>query len=167
MHVQHVVTEAKKGKKRGEHKCAFCGQLTLEGPPRVKSLKKLMKRNNPRAFIEMARYYHLGNKGVMQSNTKALEMIIRAAELGDTEAFQKLGSFYHQGFSVEQDKSKALAFYEVAAKKGYQELARFHAINGDIQKSIQHLRVGASSGDKDSMDDLMEMYNINYYQKKT
>jgi len=159
---KHVVTEAKKGKKEGDHKCAFCGQLTLEGPTRLKSLKKLMKRNIPRAFIEMARCYHLGNKGVIQSDTKSLEMIIRAAELGDTEAFLRLGSYYHQGILVGQDRSKALELYIIAAKKGsiegHQELAHFHLINGDIQELTKHLKVAASAGDKDSMDELMKMY---------
>jgi len=55
---------------------------------------------------------------MLQSYTRALEMYICAAELGNAEAFEKIGSCYHTGIAVEEDKSKALEYWEVAAKKG-------------------------------------------------
>ena len=58
--------------------------------------------------------------------------------------------------------SKALEFYEVSAKKGsvkaHKVLARFHERNGDIDVYIKHLKVVASAGDQDSMDDLLKLY---------
>ena len=45
-------------------------------------------------------------------------MRIRAAELGYAVAFGFIGQHYEGGIAVEQDKSKAVAFYEVSAKKG-------------------------------------------------
>ena len=61
-----------------ERKCAFCRQ-TLGNV--TKATKKLMKKNNPDAFMMMAASYKEGADGVIQSDTKALEMCIRAAEL--------------------------------------------------------------------------------------
>ena len=76
-----------------------------------------MKRNCPHAFMSMAEKYNKGEY-VFQSDTKSLEMYIRAAELGDAEAFEEIAEHYRMGKVVERDASKAMEFYEVAAKKG-------------------------------------------------
>ena len=69
--------------------------------------------------------------------------------------------YYEEGIAVEQDTSKALEFYTVAAKKGsldaHAYLARFHGENENNQ-CIQHLKVLANAGDKKSMDALMGAY---------
>lgn len=107
--------DGEKGVQQNEIKCAFCRQLTPMNE--VKANKKLMKKNNPRAFMQMAAHYKRGD-GVFQSDTKALEMITRAAELGSAQAFTKIGYYYLEGFAVRQDSSKALEYYEIGAKKG-------------------------------------------------
>ena len=56
---------------RNEEKCAFCCQPHPKNI--IKALKKLMKKNNPDAFTLMARCHKKGD-GVLQSNTKALEI---------------------------------------------------------------------------------------------
>ena len=142
-----------------EQKCAFCRQ----SPPNiVKAIKKLMKKNNPDAFMCMAFKHKLGEDGVLQSDTKALEMFIRAAELGHANAFEKLGYHYQCGIAVEQNISKAMEFYEVGAKKGsvnaHGMLAIFQERIGNINEGIEHKKVLASAGDQDSMDGLMKMY---------
>ena len=117
----------------------------------------------------MADQYNEG-QGVIQSNTRALEMYIRAAELGDTEAFGNIGLAYELGDVVEQNISKSLEFYEVSAKKGslvaHKHLASFLGNKGDILESIQHLKITACAGDKHSMDYLMEVYKDNLLSKE-
>ena len=168
---KHTDTEIKKGvtkiKKKGarkiELKCAFCCQPSPTNI--IKALKKLTKKNNPSAIIQMASEYRSGN-GVLQSDTKALEMIIRAAELGDTGAFQRLGKYYEDGIAVEQNMSRALEFNEVAAKKGsmlaHLNLAIFHVEslvdNESVLKGIDHMKVAASAGCQEAMDMLLEIY---------
>ena len=145
-------------KKSGEHKCAFCRQQAPKNP--IKSLKKLMKKNNPGAYLQMAGYYRGGTDGVFQSDTKTLEMLIHAAELDHTEAFLNIGCFYLVGIGVDRDISKGVAFYEVSAKKGsvyaHRELARFY--RKDIGKSIKHATIAASAGCQESLDRLMKAY---------
>ena len=166
---KHMLTEMKKGKHPDDYKCAFCQQLSLEGQKRIKSLKKLMKRNDPIAFVEMARYYISGD-GVIQSNTRAIEMYISAAELGHAEAFGKLGWCYEEGIAVEQDMSKALEYYEITAKKGNLNarvyLAHFHGENRDFQISIKHLKVAASAGYKMAIDALMAYFKDKLISKE-
>ena len=158
----HKMTDFMNGVPIHEMKCAFCCQPT---PTKViKCLKKLMKKNNPGAFMQMADHYKRGQE-VFQSDTKSLEMLIRAAELGNAKAFVHIGYHYK-----EEDMSKALEFWEVAAKKGsvraHTYLAGFHQRNGDLKKSFKHWRVAASAGDKYSMDTLVKAYRDKQMSKE-
>lgn len=97
-----------------------------------------------------------------QSETKSLEMYIRSAELGHPDILGFIGTYCGDGNVVTQNNSKERAFYEVSAKKGsvksHKRLAKFHGGNGDIQKSLEHLKVAASAGDQESMDIVMRAY---------
>ena len=161
---------AKNGKPRQEvQKCSFCRQPPPENI--IKSLKVLMKRDNSsQAFMQMAIRYKRG-EGVIQSDSKALEMYIRAAELGFAEAFGKLGSYYQLGVApVELDMSKALAFYEICAKQGsvrmHRMLSEIHGRNGNHQESIKHLKVAASAGEQDAMALSMKFYKVGLLSKE-
>ena len=157
-----VMTEKKKGIRIEEQKCAFC-QRTLESTFKneIKLLKRLTKKNNPHALMSMANAYRSGAE-VFQSDTRALEMYICAAELGHPTAYSKVGSYYYQGIAVEQDMSKALEFWEVAAKKGciraHQVLAEMQNRNGNVDEGIKHFKVAASAGYQLAMDRLMKAY---------
>jgi len=142
-----VKNDKKNGLPEHEVKCAFCRQP----PPKnnIKALKKLMKKNNPIAFLHMAKSYEEGEE-IFQSDTKALEMCIRAAELGSAQAFGLIGNNYKDGIAVETNASKAIEFYDLAAKKGsitgHQVLAEIHKFSGNNHKHIKHLTVAASAG---------------------
>lgn len=121
-----------------------------------------MKKNNPDAYMQMASRYESGD-GVFQSDTKALEMRIRAAELGNSQAYYFIGYFYDKGIVVEEDKSKAVEYLEISAKKGsalahHQLAVNHHRSIGNIDESIKHLKVAASAGNKDAVDELMSMF---------
>ena len=128
---KQMVTGLKKGKHPDEYKCALCRQPSLSGQKRIKRLKKLMKKNDPDAFIEMAKEYKTGEI-TLQSDTKALEMYICSAELGLADGFGKLGWYYEEGIAVEQDMSKALEYYEITAKKGSLDAHKYlaHQVSG-------------------------------------
>ena len=151
-----------------EMECAFCRQLTPMNT--TKALKKLMKKNNTYAFMAMAFGYESGTDGLFQSDTKSLEMRIRAAELGSAKAFTGIGQdydsrreyFYEEGSVVKRDMSKALAFWEIAAKKG--DIVTRGLLIAEIWDNhgskmlIKHLKVIASAGDKE-LDKLMQFYS--------
>lgn len=168
---KHAVTDVKNGAPLDEHKCAFCQQIVkVTAKIHIKRLKKLMKKNIPKSFIQMANRYKTGTDGVLQSDTRVLEMYIRAAELGDTEAYCMIGSYYHDGVVIGHDMSKALEYDEVAAKKGcipaHKRLAGFHGRNGNIRVCMKHLKVAACAGDQDSMDNLMNAYKDKLISKE-
>ena len=163
---KNIITHRKNGVPRHEMKCAFCRQLTPKSS--VKGLKKLMKKNNIQSFIQMAERYRTGD-GVLQSDTRALEMYIRAAELGHAQAYAHIGHCYDQGSAVEEDVPKSIEFFEVAAKKesirAYRWIAEFHGINGDNKKGFEYLNVAASAGCQKALNTLMKLYEITYELK--
>jgi len=98
-------TDKNNGVPTEEFKCAYCRRLISKSNP-TKELKRLIKKNNTQAFIQMGVRYAAGN-GVFQSNTKALEMFINSAELGNAPSYFKIGQAYKEGIGVEQDESKS------------------------------------------------------------
>lgn len=156
---------------RSEHKCAFCRQpaATVVDGKYIKHLRKLIKRNHPFGLMQIGYLYRVGN-GVMQSDTKSLDMFIRAAELGVAQAFIMIGSIYEEGNAVTCDRSKSLECHKVAAKKGriiaHNHLALFYERSGDIQISIKHLKVAACAGHQEAMDQLMKHYKNNLLPKE-
>ena len=146
--LKNLTTEKNNGVDLSEHKCVFCRQSwSTYKVNDNKALKKLMKKNNIRSFIQMANKFRLGN-GVLQSDTRALEMYIRAAELGHNNAYALIAHCYEQGSAVEEDLSKSIEFSEIAAKKGsvyaHKRLAHFAVtVSMDLQRSYNHLKVAA------------------------
>ena len=152
--------DIKKGVPRNEQKCAFCCQIEST-TNMIKSLRKLMKKNNADAFIVMAGEYESGQR-TLQSDTRALEMRIRAAELGLAQAFSIIALNYIEGDIVERDTSKAFEFLEIAAKKGswtaHAYLAKERKHENMMQRSIDHYKVAACAGHQASMDNLIILY---------
>jgi len=166
--ISEIKRDREKGVQKHDIKCAFCCQSSPTN--RIKALKKLMKKNNIQSFIQMSTHYKRGG-GVIQSDTRALEMYIRAAELGDSaRAYGMIGHYYIEGTVVEQNKSKAIEFYEVAAKKqsvfAHVMLAGFHGENEKMDESIKHLRVLASAGSQEAVDGLMMAYKEKLLSKE-
>jgi len=161
-----VNRDRENGVPRHKIKCAFCCQPTPKN--NLKENKKLMKRKNPDAFMQMAVKYESG-EGVFQSDTKALEMRINAAERGLAQAFSIIALNYMEGDTVEQNTSKAFEFSEVAAKKGsslaHEQLASFHLKNCDMNTGIKHLKVAACAGEKE-LDSLMRLYKKEFVSKE-
>ena len=174
---KHTQKEKAKGGTRYDYKCALCRQpmakLHEEYP--IKSLKKLMKKKNSTAFIVMAKRYREG-EGVIQSDTRSLEMYTEAAKLGNAIAYYQIAKlFYEQGTVVEEDESKSLEFYKVAAKKGlpdaHKELCKYHQRMGNIRKGsvqahhdrlfIEHMKIMACAGHQEAMNNLMANYRRN------
>lgn len=148
---KQIETDVEKGlQKPSDFKCTFCRQPKPKN--NIKALKKLMKKNNTEALVQMAIKYEEGNE-VFQSNTKALEMSIKAAELGLAQAYALIAQYYDDGIVVEQNQSKVLEFLNVSAKKGsipaHRWLAEIHNKNGNVKEGIKHYKLTASAGDRD------------------
>mmetsp|Transcript_20816 Transcript_20816/g.45136 ORF Transcript_20816/g.45136 Transcript_20816/m.45136 type:complete len:101 (+) Transcript_20816:332-634(+) len=73
--------------------CPFCRQH--QPKDQIKALHVLMDKNNHDAYMAMAQKYKKG-EGVSQSFEQHLEMLIRAADLGNVDAYAAI-ALIHEG----------------------------------------------------------------------
>ena len=101
------------------------------------------------------------------SDSKALPLYQKAAELGDVYALYKLGMIYVEGQLDNRDVAKAMAYFEEAGKKGYADaylqlalLYRYgKLVERDYKKYTEYLLLAVNDG---SVDALKEMSNAYY-----
>lgn len=73
---------------------------------------------NSKAMLNLAMMHMKGN-GCEQNEQTALQWLERAAQKGDIQALNALGSFYEKGLHVGVDADKALHYYAAAADRGH------------------------------------------------
>ena len=145
--------------------CAFCRQPFARNA-RIDSarLKKRMEHQDPMAFNMMAHKYGTGEGGVEVNDRKALDLSIRAAELGRAEAYYNVAS---KGFVI---GSKARAWFEVSAKKGFyqahEHLGEVEETSGNINTAIKHWTVAANAGSQSALNMLMKAYRNSQFSKE-
>ena len=95
---------------------------------------------------------------------KAIEYLIRAAELGSPAACTCIGIFYREGNGVAVDKERAAFFQRVGALRGcifarnnigVSEYNNF----GNYEIAIRHWKIAAEAGNQGSLDALRDIYN--------
>ena len=96
------------------------------------------------------RWYDQGLFGLAQDMTKALELWLKAGELGCAEAYLNLGMSYDQGTGVEVDKKKAKHYYELAAIGGSiharDSLGPLEGRAGNKQQAMKHYKSQQGQG---------------------
>jgi hypothetical protein len=152
---------------RLQHKCPFWREPT---PAIREDADKLhMKR------VEMNDPVAMGEEGGKQYNkgdySRAFEYLTKAAALGDTKAHYNLSTLYRCGHGVEKNKGKEIYHLEVAAIAGH-PVARYNLgcyegnENGNIERAVKHLIIGATQGSDDSIKALMDMFKMDLVEKE-
>jgi len=146
---------------KGEEKetlCAFCRTPMPDSPKEmIRRCTKRAEANDPGAFYSLANYYHNGRHGLVQSDSRGNEKLIRGAELGSSKCQCKLGMMYLGGYhGVEKDEEKAF-YYMGLASIGGSTLARKLLGNAEfrkdnIKRALLHWMIAARSGDKESLE---------------
>jgi TPR repeat protein len=113
-----------------------------------------VEANDAGAICEMGTCYYNGLLGCQQDETKAIELWMRAAELGFSKAHGHLGNIYHEG----GDMRKAKFHMEAAAMAG-NEVARcklgiLEENSGNKEQAVKHWKIAASAGSYIAMDSL-------------
>ena len=138
-------------------RCAFCnsdqGNKTAE--ERVEEIMKRVEANDAASIFLLAGYYQHGLNGLQQDQTKAMELYVRAADLGCSKAHGSLGKIYHEGGNMK----KAKFHVEAAAMAGY-EMARYNlgfmeSQSGNMERAAKHWIIAASAGDYIAMHELI------------
>jgi TPR repeat protein len=132
------------------------------GKTNEESVEEMMKRvevNDAGAMYILGIDYYHGQLSLLRDREKAIELYVRAAELGNRKAHYELGVYFREG----GDLKKAKIHYEAAAMAGH-EVARCNlgikeAQSGNIERAVKHLMIAASAGDYDAMDNLLGAFN--------
>ena len=143
----------------GMFDCAFC-RTPYPGND-IDSLAMVharVEKKDPVAIYFLGQKYKFGRLGLQKDVQKANELWTEAAELDSTGALFSLGNAYHNGHGVQQNKRKAVHFYEKAAMQGHVEsrnnLGGFEYNSGSDDRAVRHFLISAKMGLKNSLENI-------------
>ena len=131
--------------------CPFCRTAEATSDAEwIERMEKRAKGNDARAIRNLGGYYYDGDLGLQQDHNKAMELYLRAGELGDADSYFNIGIAYAHGEDVERDEKKAKYYYELAAMGGVLEarhnIGVLEAQAGNINRAMKHLMIEARAG---------------------
>jgi tetratricopeptide (TPR) repeat protein len=147
-----------------DDKCAFCNSDRAEKTDEEdgEEIMKRVEANDPGSIFMLANYYEHGNGGLQQDHLKAIELYVKAANLGYSKAHYCLGGLYREGGNMK----KAKFHYEAAAMAGH-EIARsklgfIEKDYGNIEQAVKHWTIAASAGEYLAMHELRASFENGY-----
>ena len=116
-----------------------------------------MKAGDANAFNLMGTGYTFGSSGLQKDTEKALELFLRAAELGLADAHNNIAAMYYSGQSgVEIDREKYVYHWQQAAIGGHavsrSNLGNFELKAGNIDRAVKHWMISAGNGCEESLN---------------
>jgi TPR repeat protein len=135
-------------KSGNDEKCPFCNS-DRTGKTDEEEVGEIMKRveaNDPASIYMLAGCYQWGKAGFSQDHARAIELYVRAADLGYSTAHNNLGVIYEGAGNLK----KAKFHFEAAAMAG-DEVARFNVgimevKSGNMEQAAKHWMIAASAG---------------------
>jgi len=147
----------------GADLCPFC--RTPDASSREESIqriKALMEAGNGDAYDLFAGWYDDGKRGLPQDRKKAIELYLKAGELGCAAGYYNLGVNYDQGKGIEVDKKKAKHYYELAAMMGDSDARKNVGYEewdlGNYDRAMKHWIIAAKAGETTSLDNVKAGY---------
>ena len=97
------------GNEVDNEKCPFCRTpFSATDEEIMEREKKRVELNDPIAIYNKGMYYQGGRNGFPEDYDKALELFLRAGELGYSQAYGNIGNSYNNGRGVDFDETKAM-----------------------------------------------------------
>ena len=182
--MEHYYTCCRKTICRGMHsffesgnddKCPFCNSdcnlcnSDCNEPDEERS-QEMMRRvaaTDPTSICVLANFYHEGLYGLQRDRAKAMELYVRAENLGYSEAHSELGHMYHAGGNLK----KAKFHFEAAAMAGHEEarcnLGNMEAQSGNMERAVKHWTIAASAGEFGAMNHLSIGFENGYVSQES
>ena len=131
--------------------------------------EKRADADNAASIHQLGQYYHNGEMGLQQRCDKAMELWLRAGELGHASSYDVIGDIYDSGEGVERDEKKAKHYWELAAMGGgvyaRQKLGIVEWHAGNICRSMKHYMIAAGVGFDPSLQKVREGNSNGYVTK--
>jgi len=150
-----------------DDKCPFCNSDRADktAEEEVADMMKRAEANDAASIFLLANSYHNGIVGLQQDHVKAMELYIRAAELGCSKAYSHLGTIYDEGGCLKKDKFH----FEAAAMAGDEgariNLGTMEAQSGNMERAVKHWMISASAGQCGAMNNLLIAFNIGHVSR--
>jgi TPR repeat protein len=152
-----------------DNKCPFCNadRASKTGEEDVEEMLNRVRANDPASICKLAACYSQGIEGFDQDQTRAIELYIRAADLGYKKAHSLLADKYYEG----GDLKKAKFHLEAAAMAGH-EVARLNLgvmefKSGNMDRAVKHWTIAASAGNYTSMYNLLVALEKGYVSRES
>ncbi|KAL7527928.1 hypothetical protein ACHAXR_003377, partial [Thalassiosira sp. AJA248-18] len=141
---------------KGSSICPFCRMPAVKSNEEmVKRFKKRMEASDAGAFFQLGTTYLFGDWGLPQDTKKALELLLRAVELGSNEAQYTIAVIYDNEKFMEKDHKKSLYHFQRAAMGGCEksryDLGCRELDGGNVDRAMKHWMIAAATGSKDSV----------------
>ncbi len=111
-----------KGHANSEFELAVCYEQGFAVEKDTKKAKELYdmaaKKNHDAALCVLANHYALGTLNIPLNHEKAIMLYRAAANMNNSEACYRLGTYYESGIHIEKSMQKALECYELSAQQG-------------------------------------------------
>jgi len=149
-------------------KCPFCNSdCNKTDEESVAEMMRRVEANDATSIYMLASSYYQGLHGLQRDEDRAIELYIRAADLGCSEAHHNLTGVYHDG----GDLKKAKFHLEAAAMAGH-EIARYNLgiieyNAGNREQAIKHWTIAASVGDYVAMHELRQYFEKGLVSRKS
>jgi TPR repeat protein len=131
--------------------CPFCRapEATSDGEA-VERIMKRVEADDAVAIHTLGCCHDAGERGMQQDYEKAVELWLRAGELGCAKSYNNVGGCYFRGEGVERDTMKARYYLKLAAMGGSvyarHNLGILEENAGNINKAMMHWMIAARSG---------------------
>ena len=150
--------------------CPFCRTPAADSDGEViKSLKKRVVGDDALAMYNLSYFYERGEGGLPQDYDKAMELLLRAGELGCATAYYNLASFCYNGRGVERDAKRAKYYNELSAVGGYviarHNLGCMERDAGIMDRAVKHWMIAAGAGFDDSLNDIQDFFLRACYER--
>ena len=148
------------------HTCAFCREQKVTS--HEEDNKRLLARaakNDVQAIAALGAKYKAGI-GMPLDESKGLEYLLRAANLGDDDSCFAIGYSYYTGVDFVRDTAKGQAYFERAAAKGNifagLVLGCIEMKRGNRRAAMHHWRIAAACGGIVAAEELVTCYELGY-----
>ena len=138
--------------------CPFCRipEANSEGEALLR-IKKRAEANDAVAIHQLGGFYCIGENSIPQDYNKAIELWLRAGELGCAAAYDCVADMYD-----DWREKEAKHYYELAAMAGWvrarHNLGSVEARAGNMERAMKHLMISAGAGFDDSLKGIRVLF---------
>jgi TPR repeat protein len=156
-------------KSGNDEKCPFCNsdRASKTDEDRIEEMMKRVEANDVASICVLANFYQHGLKGFQQDHAKAIELYVRAANLGNKKAHNNLAIIYHEGGCLK----KAKFHWEAAAMAGHETarciVGNIECESGNMDRAVKHWTIAATAGNYQSMQKLRLCFEKGYVSKES